>query len=125
MKTIIAGSRTIIDELFVMKLIDKITTEFNLDITEVVSGRASGVDKIGEKWADIHMIPVKKMPAPWARFKKGAGTIRNKAMVAYADCAIVIWDGVSSGLKDTIELAKLRDNFRIIVAKTTGDINEL
>lgn len=50
MKTIIAGSRTINDYLLVKKLIGRAIKYYRVDITEVVSGGAIGVDKLGEKW---------------------------------------------------------------------------
>lgn len=55
MKTIIAGSRDIDD----YNAIKTAITNSGYVVTEVVSGRAKGVDKLGEKWATDNNIPVK------------------------------------------------------------------
>ena len=75
-------------------------------ITEVVSGCAKGADTLGEEWATKNNIPIKKFPADWETHGKGAGFIRNKEMVDYADSLLVIWDGVSKGTQHTVSLAK-------------------
>lgn len=46
MRTIIAGSRSITD----YALIQKAVSESGFEITEVVSGGAIGVDRLGERW---------------------------------------------------------------------------
>ncbi len=99
MKVIIAGSRHINDIEFILNAID----ESGWEITEVVCGMASGVDRIGKAWAEEMNIPVKPFPADWNRYGKSAGPIRNGEMADYADAAIVIWDGKSRGSKNMIE----------------------
>lgn len=76
------------------------------NITEVVSGTAIGVDRLGERWAVANNIPVKEMPADWYQYGKRAGPIRNRNMAEYADAAIIIWDGVSNGTKNMINEMK-------------------
>ena len=98
MKTIIAGSRTITDYSTVKEAIEK----SGFKITEVISGGAQGVDKLGERWALENNIPVKRFLADWIKHGKAAGPIRNSEMVKIAECAIVIWDGISRGSQDTI-----------------------
>jgi len=102
MKVIIAGSREITDYNKVETAIKAI----NLPITEVVSGTAKGVDRLGEQWAEAHNIPVKKFPADWNTYGKKAGYIRNEMMANYADALIAIWDGKSKGTKHMINLAR-------------------
>jgi predicted Rossmann fold nucleotide-binding protein DprA/Smf involved in DNA uptake len=57
MKTIIAGSREINDYEFLKKVIK----ESEFEITEVISGTARGVDKLGERFAEENHISVKKI----------------------------------------------------------------
>lgn len=102
MKTIIAGSRTITSTIQVYQILGK----SNIDITEVVSGGAKGVDSIGEKWAKRRNLPIKRFNALWSEFGKRAGMIRNVQMAGYADALIAIWDGESNGTKHMIEQAK-------------------
>ena len=102
MKTIIAGSREILDPLFV-DLAVKIS---GYNITEVVSGTARGPDKSGEWWAQNHNIPITRMPADWDNKGRAAGHIRNADMGNYADQAIILWDGKSRGTKGMIDIMK-------------------
>jgi hypothetical protein len=104
MKTIIAGSRSIND----YKVVKKAIVESGFQITEVVSGGAKGVDRLGERWARENRIPIQTFLPDWIRQGKSAGIIRNIDMAGYADALIAIWDGVSKGTAQMIESAKLR-----------------
>lgn len=99
MKVIIAGSRNVTQYSLVVEAIKR----SGYKITEVVSGCAVGVDRLGEQWAMANNIPIKEMPADWKHDGKAAGPIRNKQMAEYADAAIVIWDGQSRGTRNMIE----------------------
>ena len=102
MKTIIAGSRTITDSIYLIQMLSWHTI---FAITEIISGNADGVDRIGERFAKKYSIPVKLYPAMWKTYGKKAGYIRNKQMAEYADMALIIWDGKSKGTKLMIDLA--------------------
>lgn len=99
LKIVIAGSRTITDIAALQFAIDR----SDFPITEVVSGCARGVDTLGEQWANSEGVPVSYWPANWARFGRAAGKYRNSEMAAYADGAIVLWDGDSRGTLDMID----------------------
>jgi hypothetical protein len=101
MKTIIAGSRTITDYWHVLCAVSR----SGFEITEVVSGTARGVDKLGERWAECHNIPVKRFPADWSKHGKAAGHIRNAEMGDYAEALIAVTNG-SGGTRNMIEYAK-------------------
>lgn len=108
MKVIIAGSRHITNFDVVERCIDRSWLRFF--ITEVVSGRAPGVDRLGERWGSYKQLPVKNFPAAW-RDRDGvidysAGHKRNQRMADYADALIAIWDGESRGTADMIKRAK-------------------
>lgn len=98
MKVIIAGSR----ELTSPVLVPKAIAASGFDVTEVVSGTARGVDRLGEWWAEFNLIPVVKFPADWGTHGKSAGMIRNHEMALYADALIAIWDGKSRGTQHMI-----------------------
>lgn len=72
-------------------------------LTEVVSGTARGIDRLGELWAERRGIPVKRFPADWNKHGKAAGFIRNREMAIYGDGALVLWDGKSRGSKNMYE----------------------
>ncbi len=104
MKTIIAGSRSITDINIINKAIEE--SGFASSITEIVSGEARGVDKLGEQWANENNIPIKGFPAKWKKYGRSAGVIRNNQMAKYADALVAVWDGVSTGTQDMINRAK-------------------
>lgn len=117
MKVIIAGSRGITDFFAVANAIDY--SDFK--ISEVVSGGAKGVDRLGEDWAKSSGTPCKVFKAAWddlaaegAFIKQGtygqynvnAGRDRNWDMADYADALIAVWDGVSTGTNHMINIMK-------------------
>jgi len=132
MKAIIAGSRDITDFNFVHKCIldtilklhqerfKTIKTDSKEElnkrvwegvniITEVVSGTAKGVDRLGENWALENQLNITRFPADWDKYGKKAGYIRNKQMADYTGkegILIAIWDGKSRGTKMMIDIAK-------------------
>ena len=101
MKIIIAGSRSLTPS----KL--QIAAALNEPCwfaTEIVSGRAQGVDMAGEIFAEANDIPIKPFPADWGKFGKRAGFLRNAEMAKYADALLAFWDGQSPGTKSMIQL---------------------
>ena len=102
MKTIIAGSRNITDYLILQSFIK----EYNIIITEVISGGARGVDKLGERWANENNIPIKRFIPDWDKFGKKAGMLRNTDMAIYGEQLVTLWDGKSNGTKNMIGTAK-------------------
>ena len=105
MLTIIAGPRDYYVYKSLLEAIDKITWE----ITEVVSGRAKGVDSLGERWAKEHGIPIKPFPADWDKYGRKAGIIRNTQMADYVGSAgalLALWDHQTIGTGNMIETAK-------------------
>ena len=104
MKTIIAGGRDITDYSLVLIAVKRA----NFDITEVVSGGATGVDTLALKFAVDAELPNKVFKADWGKYQHAAGPIRNRQMAEYADALIVIWDGRSKGTENMIYEAKRR-----------------
>jgi hypothetical protein len=102
MKVIIAGSRNIKSFSIVKSAVD----ESKFIISEVVSGRAEGVDYLGEQWAIKNGVQIAKFPADWNTHGKAAGHIRNKQMADYADALVAVWDGSSRGTKNMIDNMK-------------------
>ena len=99
MKVIIAGSRSIDDYSLVVQAMQRC----GYNVTEVVTGCATGVDRMGEQWARANDIPIKEMPADWNRHGNSAGPQRNRAMAEYADAAVIIWDCESRGTRNMVE----------------------
>ena len=115
MKTIIAGSRSIIDINQVIFAVHD--SGFLPDITEIVSGGAPGIDRLAIDYAKTNHIPCKTMPANWDKYgKRMAGLVRNGEMAQYADALIAIWDGRSRGTYHMIETAQ-RLNLKVFIYK--------
>jgi hypothetical protein len=101
MRTIIAGGRDFLDYSLLTHTM--LTLEF--EVTEIVSGKARGADRLGEMWAEVSNTPIKLFPADWQQHGKSAGIIRNIKMAQYADALIAFWDGESRGTKHMIDTA--------------------
>lgn len=84
MKVIIAGSRSIAD----YKTVELAIEAAQFEIDEVVSGGATGVDRLGELWAKENEIKMTQFPAFWNIYGRAAGPIRNKEMAEYADALL-------------------------------------
>lgn len=99
MRTIIAGSRGVVDE----GVLNLEVPQLGWQVTTVISGGARGADKLGEAYARENNLPLEVHPAEWDKCGARAGHVRNEAMAQVADAAIVLWDGKSAGSRHMIE----------------------
>jgi len=93
-----------------LNIISACIESFGVAPTEILSGRAIGVDEVGELWAMRHRVPLRLFPADWHSHGKAAGPIRNQQMSKNADALVLIWDGNSRGstnMKQIAQAAKL------------------
>ena len=72
----------------------------------VVSGKSSGADALGERYAAEKGYKVEGHPADWKKHGRAAGPIRNEEMAKVSDALIAFWDGESRGTKSMINLGK-------------------
>ena len=101
MKIIIAGPR----KLEVYAPIPAAMAKCGYDVTEIVSGGAIGADKFGEQWAKENNIPLRICKPNYQRYHpKAAPLKRNEFMGGYADAAVIIWDGQSTGTRHMISV---------------------
>ena len=116
-KVIIAGTRDFNDYDFLKKNVDYFLQGINPnnEEIEIVSGNARGADKLGERYAKEHNLPVKLFPANWDKYGKRAGYLRNQEMANYSDVLIAFWDEKSKGTKHMIDIAKKQDLTVIVV----------
>ena len=101
MRTIIAGSRSCNDYCQVLHAV----RDCGWRITAVISGRARGVDRLGERWANEHCVPLELFAAKWREQGPAAGHVRNALMADNADALIALWDSDSPGTKGMIDIA--------------------
>lgn len=100
MKVAVVGSRSIIDEVGIVKVLSAYD-----NITEVVSGGAKGVDSIAEKYAKDSGIRTNIFLPEWKKYGKRAGFVRNVTLIDNSDMIIAFWDGISRGTKHSIDYA--------------------
>ena len=108
MRTVIAGSRALQGPTNAAALANAISLaahHFGITPTVVLSGCAPGVDTLGEEWARANGLPVERHPANWAKYGNRAGHLRNATMAHQCDAVIALWDGVSKGTLDMVQLA--------------------
>lgn len=117
MKLIIAGCRDFCDRSYIERHVHE-----NFDITEVseiVSGRARGVDTIGEEIAEDHDIPVEPFPPEYDKYRGGAPLVRNTQMADYADALLAFPSPRSRGTRDMIRKAH-EQGLVVVVVEVPG-----
>lgn len=98
MKLLIAGSRSIMDF--------DLSPYIPKDTELIISGGAGGIDTLAEQYADKMKLSKIIMRPQYELYKRGAPLKRNEQMVDICDSVLVVWDGISSGTKHTIDYAK-------------------
>lgn len=107
MKLLIVGSRGIKD-FDLNKYIPE-------DTDLIISGGAKGVDSLAEKYADDRKISKLILRPNYKRYGRYAPLKRNEKMVELCDFALIIWDGVSSGTKYSLEYAQKLEKQIILI----------
>jgi hypothetical protein len=105
MKLIVAGGRWFNDYDLMKNKLDFILKNTTESI-EIVSGKASGADTLGERYARENGYPVKEFYAQWNQHGNKAGYLRNKDMAEYATHCVCFWDNESKGTQHMIQLTK-------------------
>lgn len=97
-----------------------IAEEKGIFITELVCGNAKGGDTIGRKYAEWKGIPITYFNPDWEKYGRSAGFKRNKEKADYAEAGIGLWDGLSKGTKNSIDLF-IKSGKPLIVLELNGD----
>lgn len=84
MRLVIFGSRDIND----YDALCAVMHDLVIKPTEIVSGGARGVDKLGERWALEHLCPATIFKAQWDAHGLAAGPLRNEKMALYVADAL-------------------------------------
>jgi len=81
----------------------------------VVSGGASGVDSLAERWADEKGYKTIIYKADWKKYGRAAGPMRNTKIVEECDFVVAFPSSKSVGTYDTMRKAgdKLKYTFNI------------
>jgi len=105
-KLAIIGSRTFNDYNLLKEKVDKILSEYRLNIKLIISGGAKGADSLAEQYAKEKGIEILIIKPNWDLYKKAAGFIRNADIINNSDIVIAFWNGISNGTKDSIAKAQ-------------------
>lgn len=105
-RVIVAGGRDFIDYALMERTLDRLIYHKCLRReVEIVSGCARGADTLAIQWARSRGFPVKRFPADWDKYGRGAGSLRNIEMAEYGTHLIAFWDGKSRGTAHMIRTA--------------------
>jgi hypothetical protein len=104
-RVIVAGGRDFFNYQLLESKLDKILSQ--KENVVIVSGEATGADRLGEDYARKHNLLVSYYPALWQQYGNQAGFIRNRQMAMEADACICFWDGKSTGTQHMIETARI------------------
>lgn len=123
---LIAGTRSFDDYELMKKVCDTafpILSEIGNIV--IVSGAASGADRLGERYAYENNYKVLRFPADWKKHGRAAGPIRNAEMAAIADFFILFWDGYSAGSENMLVNAQKHAVPGIVIRYTSVNIKEV
>jgi len=119
----IIGSRNFNNYTYAKKEILNIIKNNKIPITKIISGGASGADKIAEIFASNFNIPIEVIVPNWDKGKQ-AGVVRNTDIINKSDYVIAFWDGKSKGTLDSINKAKKLNKKLFIIKISPEHINE-
>jgi hypothetical protein len=101
---VIAGSRIFSDFAKLCDVMDKFLD--GKEDVEIIVGGAKGADKLGEDYAHMRDISLKKILPEWSKHAKASALRRNEIMGLQADACVCFWDGGSTGTAHMIQVAK-------------------
>jgi hypothetical protein len=105
-RVIVAGSRGFTFEDY--EIVENACLMSGYWFSTILSGKAEGVDRLGEEFARRMRIPIDPYPADWKRYGNLAGPVRNEMMAKNADALVAVWDGKSRGTEHMIGAARAR-----------------
>ena len=88
---LVAGSRCITNYSLVVAAIE----ESGFEVTEVLSGGACGVDRLGERFADGHGRPVAQIKPDWSRGRH-AGLPANSELAVQSEATVIARQGTTT-----------------------------
>ncbi|MBE6703592.1 MAG: DUF2493 domain-containing protein [Ruminococcaceae bacterium] len=88
------------------------------NVTEIVSGGASGVDALAKDFANRKGIKLTEFLPQYHLYGRAAPIKRNREIAEYADEAIAFWDGKSKGTDYTIKLFQKLEKKILVVRKS-------
>ena len=114
MRVAVVGSRGLV--------IDDLGEYLPEDVTEIISGGASGVDRCARLYAQTHGIKLTEFLPEYERFGRAAPLKRNITIIENADLVLAFWDGSSHGTEFVIDSCrKMRVPVNVFVPGRRSD----
>ena len=86
--------------------------------SEIISGGASGVDSLAERYAREQSLPLTVIRPDYKTYDRMAPLIRNSQIVAESDFTLILWDGRSRGSLNVIMTCiKTNKPFKVMLVK--------
>ena len=112
-RVVVAGGRDFSDYVLLCEKLDMLLRD-KVEVM-IISGGASGADRLGERYAKARGLALSVQPADWEKHGRGAGFIRNGEMLVECDAVVAFWDGKSRGTAHMIrETEKSGKPYRVI-----------
>lgn len=99
-KVLVCGGRDYSDIHRMYSVLD------DLDMSEIISGHATGADQMAEMYADERGIDATIFPAEWNKHGKAAGFIRNKQMLEEGQPDLVVAFPGGRGTQMMMDIAR-------------------
>ena len=116
MKLAIVGGRNFTNTILFNKVIDRLLKrKIFIEVTEIVSGGARGIDTLAENYANKHSLKTTIFLPDWNKYGRSAGFKRNVEIISNANIVIAFWDGQSKGTSHSIKLTKDLSKTLVIV----------
>jgi len=103
LKVLVCGGRDYKDKMFLWNILDGYGPP---EITEIISGMATGADAFAAEWAIKSGFKLHKYPADWKTHGKAAGMIRNRQMLVEGKPDLVIAFQGGVGTKAMVNIAE-------------------
>lgn len=104
-KVLVCGGRDFHDIVKLRAELNKLHEERGFGL--LIHGGAVGADQLAGQWAMERLIPVCVFPANWLNQGRGAGPIRNKAMITWGRPDLVVAFPGVVGTANMIDCAHL------------------
>src|SRR5262245_54056789 len=102
MKVLVCGGRDFWDYAYARFALDTVRRSLG-PFTEIMHGKQRGADRLADRYARSHGIPVHSFPANWQQYGPTVGPSRNKQMLDDGQPDLVV---ALPGGKDTVDMVK-------------------
>lgn len=106
MRLAVVGSRNWTNPSAIAEWVDGFLDGFE---GTLISGGAPGIDTWAQEACERQGVAIEVIRSRWTRsdgsYNKNAGFERNEEIIKAADEVVVVWNGISSGSKNDIDLA--------------------